>query len=103
VALELGWTEPEITSQAAEARSVFGVRSSAGPFMAHRHEVTILVSLGRSFAALSLPVFFTPPNELVVPVLGRRDFLRRVDFALIEAEQRFLLRFRDSSAVHASW
>jgi hypothetical protein len=35
--------------------------------------------------------------------LGRRDFFQRVDFALVEAEQRFYLRFRNRSVLHDAW
>jgi hypothetical protein len=38
-----------------------------------------------------------------MPGLGRRDFLRQVDLALVEAEQRFYLRFRDRSALRTAW
>ena len=63
----------------------------------------MLISLGRRYAVVRLTAFLTPPNALTLPVLGRRDFLSQVDFGLVEAEQRFLLRFRAPSALHDSW
>ena len=103
VALELGWDERDIAGRAAEARSVFGISHGAAPLMAYRHELTVLISLGRRYAAMRVAAFLTPPNALMVQVLGRRDFLNQVDFALLEAEQRFLLRFRDRTAIYDSW
>lgn len=42
---------------------------------------------------------------IATPVFGRRDFFQhqQVDFALVEAEQRFYLRFRDRTALRESW
>lgn len=102
VALELGWTEQDIAGRASDVRPVTGV-SRGAPFVAYRHEFAILLSLGRTFAVLRLPAFLTLPNQLTLPVLGRQDFLRQVDFALVEAERRFYLRFRDRSVLQDAW
>lgn len=75
----------------------------SAPLVAYQHDLTVLISLGRRYAVVRLPAFLTPPNSITLPVLGRRDFLSQVDFGPVEAEQRFLLRFRDQSALHDSW
>lgn len=103
VALELGWDEQDIARRAADARPVGGVGRLGAPLGAYRHDLTVMISLGRSFVVMRLPVFLSPPNTLSLPVLGRRDFLHQVDFALVEAEQRFYLRFRDRSVLRDSW
>jgi hypothetical protein len=102
VALELGWTEQEIAGRARDARPVIGV-SRGAPVVAYQHELTLLISLGRTFAVLRLPAFLTLPNQLTLPVLGRQDFLRQVDFGLVDAEQRFYLRFRDRAVLQDAW
>lgn len=97
VALQLGWTEQDIVDRASDTRPVTGIGRETLPVVAYRHELTVLISLGRPFVAMRLSAFLTPPNALTLPVLGRRDFCRQVDFALVEAAQRFYLRFRDRS------
>ena len=103
VALELGWSEQDIAGRAFDVRPVTGVGRVSATLLAYRHDLTVLISLGRRYAVVRLTAFLTPPNALTLPVLGRRDFLSQVDFGLVEAEQRFLLRFRAPSALHDSW
>jgi len=102
VALELGWSEQDIARNALDTRPITGVGRAAAPLIAYQHVLTALISLGRLYAMMRLSVFLTSPNTLSMPVLGRRDFFRQVDFALIEAEQRFYLRFRDRSVLRDS-
>jgi hypothetical protein len=103
VALELGWSEAEIAALAEDVQPISGVGRSAGPLLAYRHRLTCYLPLGSRFALLTLRAFLTPPNTLAGPVLGRGDFFQQVDFALVEAEQRCSLRFRDPSVIHDAW
>lgn len=103
VALELGWSEQDIAGRASDARPVTGVGRISAPLLAYRHDLIVLIPLGRRYVVVRLPAFLTPPNALTLPVLGRRDFLSQVDFGLVEADQRFLLRFRDPAALRDSW
>jgi hypothetical protein len=103
VALTAGWTEEDLIARAEDSHPIHGLAAGLPSLVGYRHRVTCLIPLGRRFAALELSVFFTPPNTLSTPVLGRRDFLQRVDFALVEAEQQFYLRFRDRTALRYSW
>jgi hypothetical protein len=103
VALKAGWAEEEITARAEDTLPLVGLGTRLPALVGYLHRVTCLIALGRRFAALELQAFFTPPSTLSTPVFGRRDFLQQVDFALVEAEQRFYLRFRDRSALRDSW
>jgi hypothetical protein len=103
VALELGWSDQDIVRRALDARPITAVGRAAAPLVAYQHALTVLISFGRQYVVMQLPVFLTSPNSLTISVLGLRDFLSQVDFALAEAEQRFCLRFQDRSALHDSW
>lgn len=103
VGLYLGWTEPEIAGRALDARPIYGAAAGERPAMGYLHELTCFIPLGRQYAQLQLRVFLTPPNTLWTPVLGRRDFFEQVDFALVEAERRFYLRFRDPRTRRGAW
>ena len=103
IAQYLGWREQDIAGRAEDTYPIFGVRADGHALVGYRHRFTCLISLGRQFAALQIRAFVTTPNTLSTPVLGRRDFFRQVDFALVEAEQRFYLRFRDRSVLQESW
>ena len=103
VALELGWSDQDIARTASDARPITGVGRATAPLVGYQHALNVLISLGQRYAMMQMSLLLTPPNTLAVPVLGRRDFFRQVDFALIEAEQRFCLRFRDRSVLQDSW
>jgi hypothetical protein len=103
VALQLGWNKGEIAGHAEDVQPLSGLRRGAGPLMGFRHRLTCHVPLGARYATLSLRVFLTEPYVLATPVLGRRDFFQQVDFALVDAEQRVYLRFRDAAAVQQAW
>ena len=103
IALELGWSEADIVGRAEDAQPISGVARGGSPLIGYLHRLTCYVPLGPRFGALSLRAFLTPPYTLGTPVLGRLDFFQQVDFALVDAEQRVVLRVRDRSAIHESW
>ena len=103
VALQLGWNEPEIAGRAEDVRPLSRLGRTAGPLTGYLHRLTCYVPLGPRFATLPLRVLLTPPYALATPVLGRRDFFQQVDFALVEAERRVYLRFRDQAALREAW
>jgi hypothetical protein len=103
LAAQLGWHEQELVDGAEDVRPITGVSAGGRALVGYRHRLTCLIPLGRQYASLRLQAFLTAPNTLSTPVLGRRDFFHQVDFALVEAEQRFYLRFRDRSVLHRSW
>jgi hypothetical protein len=103
VGLYLGWTEQDLAEKAEATSPVYGLGVGRGSLVGYLHRLRCFVPLGTRYAALELRVVLTPPNTLATPVLGRRDFFQQVDFAMVEAEQRFYLRFRDRSVLHASW
>jgi hypothetical protein len=103
IALQLGWDESEIAGRAEDVQPLSGLGRDSGPVAGYLHRLTCYVPLGLRFALLSLRAFLTRPYTLGTPVLGRRDFFAQVDFALLEAEQRFYLHFRDETVVHQAW
>lgn len=103
VARHLGLSDADIVGRAEDAQPISGVWRGASPLVGYRHRLTCRIPLGSCFAVLSLRAYLTPPYTLGAPVLGRRDFFQQVDFALIEAEQRYYLRFRDPSAIQEAW
>ena len=103
VALYLGWSETEIVEGAIDVQPIFGIATDGASLTGYLHELTCFVPFRAHYAQLRLRAFLTPPNTLWTPVLGRRDFFEQVDFALVEAERRFFLRFRDPTALHSAW
>jgi hypothetical protein len=103
VALQLGWDESDIASRAEDVQPLSGLGQASGPLISYLHRLTCYVPLGAWFATLSLRVLLTRPYALAAPVLGRRDFFAQVDFALVEAAQRYHLRFRDKAALQQAW
>ncbi|MGH2354207.1 MAG: hypothetical protein ACRDI2_01590 [Chloroflexota bacterium] len=103
IALQLGWSEEDIAARADDAHAVHGLETGASPLIGYLHRLTCLISMGQRFATLQLSAFLTSPNTLSTPVLGRRDFFRQVDFALVDAERQVYLRFRDRTALRDSW
>lgn len=103
LAFALGWQEDDIAGRAEEVRAISGLGAGRLPLTGYLHRLRFLIPVGRQYADLTIPVLLTAPNTLVTPVLGRRDFLRQVDMALVEAEQQFYPRFRDRSALHDAW
>ncbi len=103
VALRLGWTEDDIRTRAENVLPIFGLGVGIPTLTGYLHRMTCLIPLGERFAEIILRVFLSEPNTLSTPVLGRRGFFEQVDFALVEAEQRFYLRFRDRAALHQAW
>ena len=101
--LHLGWSEDDIVRAADVTHPIYGLAAGLPPVVGYLHRVTCLIPLGRRFASLTLRAYITLPNTLSTPVLGRRDFLQQVDFGLIDAEQRFYLRFRDRSVLRDAW
>gem|GEM_PF-4099935 len=99
----LGWAEQDIAGRATGVLPISGLQAHGQPLVGYLHDLTCLIPLGRQYASLQLRVLITPPNTLVTPVLGRRDFFRQVDFALLEADQRFYLRFRNRSVLYGTW
>ena len=98
VALALGWDEAQIAASPV-ARPIAGIGSGTGHLVGYEHRVVCAMSFGPTYAEIELLVFFTPPNTVTTPVLGRRDFFEQVDFAMLQAERTCLLRFRDRSAL----
>jgi hypothetical protein len=98
-----GWDTEDISARAEDTFPISGLWVNGQPLVGHLHRLTCLIPLGRRFASLRLRVLITPPHTLSAPVLGRRDFFRQVDLGLVEAEQRFYLRFRNRSVLHDAW
>jgi hypothetical protein len=103
VAVRFGWTEDDIRMRAVDSFPIYGLDTAGPPLSGFLHRVTLLIALGDRFAELDVRLFLTMPNTLATPVLGRRGFFEHVDFALVQAEQRFYLRFRDPSAIRQAW
>jgi hypothetical protein len=103
VAEQLGWNAADIAGRAEDAQPLIGFGRGALPLVGYLHRLTCHLPLGPRFAVLSLRVLLTPPYTLRTPVLGRRDLFQQVDVALVDADLRWSLRFRDPSALHEAW
>jgi hypothetical protein len=103
LAIQAGWSEEEIAGRALASFPLRGLRASGGALVGYQHAVALHIPVGRRVAAITLRVLLTAPNVLSTDVLGRGDFFRQVDLALVEAEQRFWLRFRDPTAIRDAW
>lgn len=103
LAAALGWRTEDIASRAEDVRPIYGLGARGQPLTGYLHRLRFLIPVGRRYADFTMSVLLTEPRTLATPVLGRRDFFRLVDFALVEIEQRFYLRFRDRSALRDHW
>ncbi|MBI3971458.1 MAG: hypothetical protein HY332_09235 [Chloroflexi bacterium] len=103
MALRLDWSEGDIRTRAENTLPIYGLSTGRPTLTGYLHRMTCLIALGDRYAEVVFRAFLTPPNTLATPVLGRAGFFQQVDFALVEAEQRFYLRFRDRSVLHQAW
>jgi hypothetical protein len=103
VALRLGWDEAAIRTRAEQTMPIYGISAGGPAVTGYLQRVTCRIPVGAQFAQMDVRVFLTPPNTLSTPVLGRTGFFEYVDFALVQAERRFCLRFRDPSVLHSAW